>query len=152
MLSLPSTVVGVRQVQARRRSLETFVAQMRQSALSGDAVESALPDSIYEIVEVNQIKASLENLEQLIMGLDDISHNAPRLTLTLAQEPDLIQTDKLVTWIRQELGGSILLDIKVQPSIIGGCLIRVGSKQFDGSYQTRLKSSQQGLVQALRST
>ena len=40
------------------------------------------------------------------------------------------------------VGGKVTVDLKVDPSILGGLVVRVGSRMFDSSLRTKLQSLQ----------
>jgi F-type H+-transporting ATPase subunit delta len=50
------------------------------------------------------------------------------------------QVAALKTKLRQKLGTDVTVDLTVDPSILGGLIVRLGSQQIDGSIRTKLNS------------
>jgi F-type H+-transporting ATPase subunit delta len=53
---------------------------------------------------------------------------------------DDAQVDALKAKLRQRLGTDVTIDRTVDPSILGGLIVRLGSQQIDGSIRTKLNS------------
>lgn len=58
------------------------------------------------------------------------------------------QIEALTGVLSQAVGGTIVLDAKVDKSLLGGLVVRVGSRMIDSSLQTKL----QGLKLAMKGT
>ncbi|MGB1824829.1 MAG: ATP synthase F1 subunit delta, partial [Candidatus Puniceispirillaceae bacterium] len=52
------------------------------------------------------------------------------------------QLQQLTESLRAKLGGKIAVDPKVDPSLIGGLVVRVGSRMIDASLKTKLQRLQ----------
>ncbi len=48
------------------------------------------------------------------------------------------QVDKVTEQLRTKLGAKVVVDLKVDPTLIGGLVVRVGSKLIDDSLRTKL--------------
>ena len=59
--------------------------------------------------------------------------------ITFASEPDSEMLGKIKQILEKELGTEVELSTKINPSIIGGFIVRVDDKQVDGSISTQLK-------------
>jgi len=55
------------------------------------------------------------------------------------------QLEALTDALKLSLGASVSLDIKTDPDILGGLIVRVGSRMIDGSVHTRLERLQRRL-------
>lgn len=44
--------------------------------------------------------------------------------------------------IKRVVGGKVAIDVKVDPSLLGGLIVRVGSRMIDGSVKTKLQKLQ----------
>jgi F-type H+-transporting ATPase subunit delta len=60
--------------------------------------------------------------------------------VTLAEQPDERQLAAIKEALRAVTGKDVQVDIKVDPSIIGGLIVKVGSRMVDSSLRTKLKS------------
>ncbi|HUY61026.1 MAG TPA: F0F1 ATP synthase subunit delta [Candidatus Dormibacteraeota bacterium] len=76
----------------------------------------------------------------------DAAEGRVRARLTTAitlPEPEL---DRLAATVSQHLGRRVLFDATVDPRIIGGMILRIGDRIFDGSLATRLSQLRQTLI------
>jgi F-type H+-transporting ATPase subunit delta len=78
--------------------------------------------------------------------LDDERAGVSHATVTSASEltPDEIRT--LTQRLEQRTGGRIELDVQVDPSLLGGLVVRVGDRLIDGSVRSRLERLRNQLV------
>jgi F-type H+-transporting ATPase subunit delta len=60
--------------------------------------------------------------------------------VTLAEKPDERQLAAIKDALRAVTGKDVQVDVKVDPSIIGGLIVKVGSRMIDSSLRTKLKS------------
>ncbi len=61
-----------------------------------------------------------------------------RVVSAMALEPK--QVDAVRAALRRVLGGEVTVDAAVDPALIGGLMVRVGSKLYDASLKTKLES------------
>ena len=52
------------------------------------------------------------------------------------------QADALAAKIHEAVGGVVKLDVTVDPALIGGLIVRVGSKMIDSSIRSKLSNLQ----------
>jgi F-type H+-transporting ATPase subunit delta len=71
--------------------------------------------------------------------LDDRRQGVTNATATSAEalQPDEIEA--LTTRLEQSTGGRIALDVQVDPSLLGGLVVRIGDRLIDGSVRGRLE-------------
>jgi F-type H+-transporting ATPase subunit delta len=60
--------------------------------------------------------------------------------VTLAKTPDERQLAAIKDALRAVTGKDVQVDVKVDPSIIGGLIVKLGSRMVDSSLRTKLKS------------
>ena len=60
--------------------------------------------------------------------------------VTLAERPDDRQLAAIKDALRTVTGKDVQVDVRVEPSIIGGLIVKVGSRMVDSSLRTKLKS------------
>lgn len=61
-------------------------------------------------------------------------------SVVTAHELTAAQRDELKATLREVAGKDVTLDVKVDPSILGGLVVRIGSRQIDTSLKTKLNS------------
>ena len=66
--------------------------------------------------------------------------------VTSAHRLDDGQVDAIRQNLRTRYGADIAVDLKVDPAILGGLVVKIGSRMIDGSIRTKLNS----LAQAMR--
>jgi len=68
--------------------------------------------------------------------------------ITTAMPLDVDQLRALEQGLQQATGRKVILEAKVDPSIIGGVVTRLGSTVYDGSVTTQLEKMKQSLIEA----
>ena len=75
------------------------------------------------------------------MALDDADRGVSRAKVTVAAPLDDAQLQALKQSLAEATGGkTVELDVKVDPEIIGGIVVRLGSRMVDASIKTKLNS------------
>ncbi|HVO15654.1 MAG TPA: F0F1 ATP synthase subunit delta [Alphaproteobacteria bacterium] len=62
--------------------------------------------------------------------------------VTSANALEARHVDALTETLRRIVGGKVTVDLKVDPNILGGLVVRVGSRMFDSSLRTKLQRMQ----------
>jgi F-type H+-transporting ATPase subunit delta len=65
-----------------------------------------------------------------------------RAEVTSAQALSERQKEALAEAIKRVVGGKIAVDVKVDPGLIGGMIVKVGSRMIDSSLKTKLQRLQ----------
>lgn len=99
---------------------------------------------------VRQWNESRDKLEELVQTLEDIHHNSKLITITLADQPSGGVKKKLVSWCRKEIAPDILVNFSVNNSILGGLVVRAGSRVFDMSFRREILANKAHLGEVLR--
>ena len=60
--------------------------------------------------------------------------------ITVAQKLTPDQTKQLKTTLKGVVGKDVALDVTVDPSLLGGMIVKIGSRQIDTSIKTKLSS------------
>jgi F-type H+-transporting ATPase subunit delta len=100
---------------------------------------AALPDAPREFVLFLQsvVKRGRQALFRLMasefMALLDVRQNRVRAGITLAHEPDEKMRQTIAEGLRQALKKDVIPSYRVDPEILGGVVVRVGDRVFDGS-------------------
>jgi len=68
------------------------------------------------------------------------------VTTAVALAPEKVRS--LEQGLQQATGRKVILEAKVDPSIIGGVVTRLGSTVYDGSVTTQLQKMKQSLIEA----
>ncbi len=65
-----------------------------------------------------------------------------RAKVTTARQLSDQQHDSLVEALRGAVGSKVQVDVAVDPSLIGGLVVKVGSRMIDNSLKTKLQRLQ----------
>ena len=65
--------------------------------------------------------------------------------VTSAHELDEGQVDAIKANLRTRMGRDIAVDLNVDPAILGGLVVKIGSRMIDGSIRTKLNSLAQAM-------
>jgi F-type H+-transporting ATPase subunit delta len=78
--------------------------------------------------------------------LDDQRQDITHATATSAAPLDPDEIRDLTARLEQSTGGRIALDVEVDPSLLGGLIVRVGDRLIDGSVRGRLERLRNQLI------
>lgn len=79
-------------------------------------------------------------------GLYDKMKNRTHVRLTTAQPMDPAVAERIVASLRGRLGGEPVVEQVVDPSLIGGVVLRLGDTVYDGSIANQLKNLRQQVI------
>ena len=78
--------------------------------------------------------------------LDDARQGITHATAVSAADLTAEEIKQLTERLEQETGGRVALDVKVDPSLLGGLIVRVGDRLMDGSVRGRLERLRNQLI------
>jgi F-type H+-transporting ATPase subunit delta len=78
--------------------------------------------------------------------LDNERKGITRATATSASSLTRDEVDALTRRLEEFTGGHVELDVEVDPSLLGGLVVRVGDRLIDGSVRSRLERLRNQLV------
>jgi F-type H+-transporting ATPase subunit delta len=123
-------------------------AQRKESAIRQQLASRVLPTSLnlaLLIVQrelVDYMPNIAKELEQLVLDYK----NEAKAQVTTATSMDPAQQVQITHALEQYTGKKIILQTKVDPTILGGVIARVGDEVIDGSVRYRLSALQQQLL------
>jgi F-type H+-transporting ATPase subunit delta len=88
-------------------------------------------------------KRRLFALPGMIMGYRKLLADAKgivRAEVTVAEQPSQGQIKDIAAALKQAAGKEVEIDLKIDPSLIGGLIVKMGSKMVDASLKTKLNS------------
>ena len=108
----------------------------------------ALTGNFLKVVARNRRLFALEGMIRAYRELSAKARGEVTAEVTVAHELDDGQRDKLKTTLSEIAGKEVALDLSVDPSILGGMVVRLGSRQIDTSLRSRLQSLKSNLTRA----
>ena len=125
--------------EIRRLSREMLRASFTDGQLDSGRI-SSLVDSLIARKPRNYIGV-LKNYRRLLR----IEVEKRRARIETASEVDRETSSRLVANLKKKYGGDLTAEFVVNPQLLGGMRIRVGSDVWDGSVRNRLERLQQQL-------
>jgi F0F1-type ATP synthase delta subunit len=150
---LPAQITTPGDLNRLIRELDDLDEYLNQAALRGSQEPSKLPQTskaLEELAALNSLQllkpADRKTFKEL---LDKIKQQAPTIHFGFATAPSLTFLSKLVSWLRTNVHPQILIRVGLEPSIIGGCIVRTTNKQFDFTLRKHFIGKGPLLVKAL---
>jgi F-type H+-transporting ATPase subunit delta len=78
--------------------------------------------------------------------LDDARQGVTNATAVSAADLTRDEIQQLTERLEQQMGGRVVLDVEVDPSLLGGIIVRVGDRLMDGSVRGRLERLRNQLI------
>ncbi|MDD5095567.1 MAG: ATP synthase F1 subunit delta [Dehalococcoidia bacterium] len=113
--------------------------------LSG-ASEMAL--NLAKLLILKRTARIMPQIAQEYGRLVDLQQGIAHAEVITATPVDQSTLESFKQHLAQITGSKIVLNVKVDPAIIGGFVARVGDKVIDGSVRSRLQSLKQRIIQA----
>lgn len=130
-----------------RRMIQSPVIRREDQGRAIDAVMaraevSDLTRRFIGLVARNGRLFALEDMARAYRAI--LAHRRGEITAAVTSASPLsdAQRDRLISRLKAEIGGSIQLDAKVDPEILGGLVVKVGSRMVDSSLRTKLQKLQ----------
>ena len=121
-----------------------FTAEEQTRALAAVLDKAGIKGLAANFLKLVATKRRLFAVRDMIAGygkLVDAAKGVKRAEVTVAEPLGDSHLEALKDALRQVSGGqSVELSVKVDPSIIGGLVVRLGSRMVDGSLRTKLNS------------
>jgi F-type H+-transporting ATPase subunit delta len=109
---------------------------------------SDLGQKVVGVAAKNRRAAELPAIGAAVRRLIARERGALQAEITSARPLSNAQREEILAALSKSLGARIEADEKVDPSLIGGFVVRVGSRQFDASLRAKLDSLKLALKQA----
>jgi F-type H+-transporting ATPase subunit delta len=122
-------------------------AAVRAIAASAGAMElDPITTNFLGVLARNRRLSQLGNVIRAFNTLAARHRGEINAEVTSAHDLDDGQVDAIRQNLRTRYGADIAVDLKVDPAILGGLVVKIGSRMIDGSIRTKLNT----LAQAMR--
>ncbi len=118
-----------------------------------DALDEMLGDRVSQpvknLIQLMLRRSRIEELPRVaaeFRRLDDARQGITHATATSATALTPDEVRALTARLEQSTGGRIALDVEVDPSLLGGLVVRVGDRLIDGSVRGRLERLRNQLI------
>jgi F-type H+-transporting ATPase subunit delta len=119
---------------------------VRAVAASADAMKlDPITANFLGVLAKNRRLAQLGNVIRAFNTLAARHRGEITAEVTSAHKLDEGQVDAIRTNLRTRYGADIAVDLNVDPAILGGLVVKIGSRMIDGSIRTKLNSLAQAM-------
>ena len=104
---------------------------------------------VLNLIQLMLRRGRIEDLEHVVAEFRRLDNAQKGITIATATSASPLKADEvkaLTTRLEALTGGSIELDVKVDPSLLGGLVVQVGDRLIDGSVRGRLERLRNQLV------
>ncbi len=91
-----------------------------------------------QVVALRDRLAVLPAVHHWMVKLQDQAAGRVRMTITAASELDSSEREQLLAVFAQRAGASVVAADKVDPEIVGGAIVELEGRVYDGSVKTRI--------------
>jgi F-type H+-transporting ATPase subunit delta len=121
-----------------------FTADEQVKAISAILDKAGISGSAAKFIKLVAVKRRLFAIDDMIRDfniLNDSAKGLSRAIVTVAEPLSSGHVEALKAALANVTGGkSVEVDVKLDPSIIGGLIVQLGSRMIDGSLKTKLNS------------
>jgi hypothetical protein len=155
---LPDSIATSQDVTALQLELREYSRWFAHEAIKQRANAShtsdapTLSNAAQEILASQGGKRGItrESLDSLVKDLDHYTRTADVITFTLAAPPTSSVKASLVKWSRTNIAPDILISFQFNATILGGIVVRYGSRVFDWSFRRQILTNRAKFAEVLR--
>ena len=107
---------------------------------------TGLASNFLKLVAAQRRLFAVREMARAYRTLADEARGVKRAEVTLAEQPSERNLASIREALRDVAGADVALDVRIDPSIIGGLRVKLGSRMVDASLKTKL----QGIRVAMR--
>jgi F-type H+-transporting ATPase subunit delta len=124
--------------EPKRRLVETALGDL-----------PVLPLNLARLLVQKNRTALAPDIATAFRELTEHEQGITRAHATTAVPLSEAEVASLAQRLREQTGGEVILDVDVDPSLLGGLVVQVGDKLIDASTRARLEAMRESLVGAL---
>lgn len=120
-----------------------FTAEEQAGAVGAILDRAGIPGLVGNFIRLVASKRRLFALPDMIRSFRELvaeSKGIVRAQVTLAEQPSDRALNDIKAALRDVAKAEINLDVKIDPSLIGGLIVKMGSRMVDASVRTKLNS------------
>lgn len=109
------------------------------AAIAAQAKFHALTGNFLGLAAKNRRLFALEEVANAFLARLSAARGEVAADVTSAVALTDAQLNSLTSTLKTVFGGNVAMDVKVDPSLLGGLVVKVGSKMVDSSLKTKLQ-------------
>ena len=145
--ALPSTVASPQDLSDLILDIREYSKWYSHNAIKKDSskktdnpdISNMAKEMLRQYSESHDLNAS--GISDLIDELESFKSNAPVISVTLAAVPPGDLKRDIVEWSRSNLNPNTLVKFQFNATILGGIVVKCGSRIFDWSFRSKIMSS-----------
>ena len=117
------------------------VAKAVKVRLLADGLKAVAPPELVRFLQAvvrRGRQGLLGDIAREYQALVDLKENRVHAGVTLSATPDEALTRRIVERLSEVLGKEVRAHVKADPGILGGVVVRIGDRVYDGSLKRRL--------------
>jgi hypothetical protein len=155
---LPENIYSIEQLEAVAFELREYIDWSRSAGIKSKVASGSapLPAPVWTLEMQSVVTAfgngkalSTGDVEELIKALDTYKHTAPVVHLTLAGMPGSELRMQLIRWFRANVHPGVLMSFRANRQLLGGMVLRAGSRTYDYSWRGKIVGASDQLVEAV---
>lgn len=132
LIKLPSSVINISQ-------LSELVTQLDEGELSVGFAKN--------FFEVNpRINQTSQDIKMITEYLNRLLDRPVEMEVTFAQEADMDFITEITNWARENVHSNMMLNIKIDPLLTGGFVMRSPQRIYDFSWKNKLDTQRELLA------
>ena len=129
---------------------DLLTGQIHQRTGHGDAQPVSISAMLSDFIEVNSANLQSQPARSdLLIELKRLNSRAPIAHLTFAASVKRDVLSRLASWLREKVHPQSLIEVGLQPNLIGGVHIRTTNQVFDLSIRGRLADGRGAIIEQL---
>jgi F0F1-type ATP synthase delta subunit len=152
-MKLSSVILGIAEVNQALKELDLLDNQISQRTMGyfKAPTELFVGRLLDSLVTINNLDLKLSRIRvELKSFLEDIKAHAPIIHISFAQDVMGNELEPIINWMRTELSPTALLQVGLQPEIIGGCTLRTVNHYYDLSLKQHFDEARTVLLSKIK--
>src|SRR3954451_16124355 len=146
---LTASATGIGDERAQRALANPAIPLDQRSAATTALLKDVASQPVQNLIQLMLRRGRIEQTGRVaaeFARLDDVRQGITHATATSAVPLTPDEVRALTTRLEQTTGGRVALRTEVDPSLLGGLVVRVGDRLIDGSVRGRLERLRTRLV------
>lgn len=156
-LKLPSNITSLPELKAMTLEIRGYAKWYNQHAVRARVTEQPSPPppavspAAAELIGAwAKNQPTPKSLDNLIAELQDLSADAPRVTITLAAPAPNPLKLEMTEWCRKNINPGALVSFRYNSTILGGMVVQYGSHIYDWSFRRKILQNTDKFTEVLR--
>ena len=120
--------------------------------VNNNALEVLKAHFSIEVIDLLRVDLDTSHPSEIHEALIHFKKNLldlPLLNLTVVRELTIDQTEEIIVFIHEQIGIPLILELEIEPALLGGALLQYQGKSADFSVRTKIETSLEAIVAQL---